>query len=97
MQWRLGTAEVRWWCCQSALARSLSAASLKNSCISSTELLNLGTMTFEPGPQMMLSSRIDCAVVTIDARRVLVIGGYDGLDSHLALTDREVARASIFR
>ena len=59
---------------------------------SSTELFNLGTMTFEPGPQM-LSPRGGCAAVVLDARRILIIGGnsdsisfgYDG--TNLATTE----------
>ena len=44
-------------------------------CLSSTELLNLGTMPSNPGPQVF-SPRAFCAAVVLDARRVLFIGGY---------------------
>ena len=41
-------------------------------------MLNLETMQFDPGPTME-SSRYGCAACSLDADRVLVVGGcYDG-------------------
>jgi hypothetical protein len=42
--------------------------------LASTELLDLGTMAFTPGPTMR-SLRFACAAVRLDAHRCLVVGG----------------------
>ncbi|KAJ1447421.1 hypothetical protein M885DRAFT_575984 [Pelagophyceae sp. CCMP2097] len=42
-----------------------------------TEILDVATMRFMPGPEL-LSRRSYCAVVALDDRRVLVCGGSDG-------------------
>ena len=46
-----------------------------------TEVLDLSTMAFTPGPNL-LSRRLGCAAaVRLDAHRCLVVGGLDGRSS----------------
>ena len=61
----------------------------------STELPNLGAMSFDPGPQV-LSPRHGCAAVVFDAHRGRVIGGGGGLGSYLATTEVLETRTMTF-
>ena len=53
--------------------------------LTSTEILDISSMTFSAGPRL-LTARMGCAAVALDDRRVMVIGGFsDG--EHLTTTE----------
>jgi hypothetical protein len=54
--------------------------------VATTEVLDVRTMSFAPGPSMG-SARAFCAAVRVDARHVLVIGGQDSVPTALATTE----------
>jgi hypothetical protein len=54
--------------------------------LSTTEILDVRTMAFAPGPTMG-SARWECAAVAVDAQHVLIIGGEDSTDTVLATTE----------
>jgi hypothetical protein len=54
--------------------------------LNTTEVLDVRTMAFAPGPSMG-SARWGCAAVQVDARHVLIIGGWDSSDAALATTE----------
>jgi hypothetical protein len=54
--------------------------------VTTTEILNVRTMAFAPGPSMA-SARSWCAAAAVDAQHVLVIGGLDSLGTSLASTE----------
>lgn len=56
-----------------------------NEYLNTTEVLNLSTMSFTPGPSMQ-SKRGGCAIVPLDSQRFLVIGGRVGSET-LATTE----------
>jgi hypothetical protein len=55
-------------------------------CLDTTEILDVRTMAFAPGPSMA-SVRDGCAAVPVDARHVLIIGGQDSSETTLATTE----------
>jgi hypothetical protein len=54
--------------------------------LTTTEVLDVRTMAFAPGPSMG-STRSFCAVVPVDAQHVLVVGGEDSENTPLATTE----------
>jgi hypothetical protein len=57
-----------------------------NLALTTTEILDVRTMTFAPGPSMG-SARSFCAAVPVDARHVLVIGGRDSVPAASSTTE----------
>jgi hypothetical protein len=51
-----------------------------------TEVLDIWTMAFAPGPSMS-SARFFCAAARVDAQHVLVVGGQDSANTALATTE----------
>mmetsp|Transcript_6116 Transcript_6116/g.21617 ORF Transcript_6116/g.21617 Transcript_6116/m.21617 type:complete len:145 (+) Transcript_6116:1-435(+) len=51
-----------------------------------TEVLDVRTMAFAPGPSMR-SARWRCAALAVDAQHVLVLGGRDSENTPLATTE----------
>ena len=63
--------------------------------LNSTEMLNVTTLKFEKGPAM-LTPRWGACAARLDPNRILVVGGWDSVDTALATTEILDARTMVF-